>query len=1438
MDLSNTVGPSPTQTEAPWAGDERDFLLWLSDTLREEPDPQVILCRMTEALGRRVGADTVGCAEVDAAVEYATISCEWLSGRIRGRLGVRHRIADYAPPELVARLLDGEVDIIEDVRTDPRLEGARRETMLSEGVLSHVSVPLVAQGRLRFIIVLSSAKARVWSAAEIAFVQEVAVRTWATLERARADAALQAAEQNQRFLVGLGDKLRRLNDPMEVLLSAAEELGRHLGVNRAGYAEVDPDGTLVIGRDWTDGTVKHGTGRRPIASFGEAVVAKLERGETERFDDATTDPRVLPAHRPAFEEMSIVAILTVPLVRGGRLVGMLSVHQKHPRTWTDAEVQLVQEVAERTWEALERARAELALRDSEQQFRMLANNIPALCWMADQEGRPFWFNRRWCEFFGVEEAEAAWNSSVSLDPQQASEVEGRWAQALERKEPFETTLALKGRQGFRTFLTRVEPMRGADDRVVRWFGMNTDVTEQMEAERNNAFLLQLGDKARRLTDPGEVLKVTVEMLGVHFGAARVGWAEVEGDGELIDVAHDWTDGVVSVVGRHPLDAFGPLHIATLRAGRTFRMDDARVTVDPEHWPVYDAMQIRSAVTVPLIKQDRFVALLSVHHDHTHAWTDAEVRLIEEVAERTWSAHEWARAEMGLRASEQQFRQMANNLPALCWMADPEGKPFWFNQRWCEYFGLSGGEETAAAWDSRSGLPPEMLEDVEARWAEALTTQEPFDMALPLRGQDGVLRTFLTRVEPMRDGDGRVVRWFGMNTDVTEQIEAERVRTFLLGLEDRLRPLLDPAEVIYAVAEELGRYLEVNRGGYAEVDGDHFVVERPWSNGEVDNAIGRYPINSFDPAVIESVMRGETFVCDDVEADPRISEVYRGAYSALEMRSIITKPLFKDGELVAIMTVNQRTPRKWTDAEARLVGEVGERAWASVARARAETSLRESERLLAAFMENAPVGMFLKEADGRYLLTNSGMERLFQRPAAESIGLTAEEVFPPEMADIAARQDEIARATGRAQVTYQVPGHGDGGWNLIIRFPIGSEKGDRIGGFVIDIDEQKRAEAELARSREALYQSEKLTALGSLLAGVSHELNNPLAVVVGQSMMLEEEAEETAFAERSAKIRRAAERCAKIVQTFLAMARQKPPTKTLVDANASVRGALDLTDYGLRTAGVRVETALDPDLPPLSADADQLHQVLANLFVNAQHALQGVSGPRELRVATRRGANPGTIEIEVADNGPGVPAEVRRRIFEPFFTTKPQGAGTGLGLSFSHGVIESHGGRIELLDREGGATFLITLPAVARPAARPEAATPVQAAPARGSALVIDDEPEIVDMLAELLRRQGYAVTTAGSGREGRARLEAGRFDVVLSDLRMPDIDGPALFDWIEKTRPEMRGRIGFITGDTLGPAASTFLTQAGRPYLEKPFTPKAVREFVSRLERAPAGAVS
>ena len=218
----------------------------------------------------------------------------------------------------------------------------------------------------------------------------------------------------------------------------------------------------------------------------------------------------------------------------------------------------------------------------------------------------------------------------------------------------------------------------------------------------------------------------------------------------------------------------------------------------------------------------------------------------------------------------------------------------------------------------------------------------------------------------------------------------------------------------------------------------------------------------------------------------------------------------------------------------------------------------------------------------------------------------------------------------------------------------------------------------------------MSALGSLLAGVAHELNNPLSVVVGHASLLEDFAPDGAIRERALKIRTAADRCARIVRTFLAMARSKPRQRTAVQLNDTIGEALEIVAYGLRTADVEVVRVLAPDLPPVWADGDQLHQVFANLFVNAQQALQSVPPPRRLTVTS--GFDADAVWVEVADNGPGVPADIAHRIFEPFFTTKPQGIGTGVGLSVCHGIVAAHDGEIRLEARpQQGATFVVRLP---------------------------------------------------------------------------------------------------------------------------------------------------
>jgi two-component system NtrC family sensor kinase len=396
-----------------------------------------------------------------------------------------------------------------------------------------------------------------------------------------------------------------------------------------------------------------------------------------------------------------------------------------------------------------------------------------------------------------------------------------------------------------------------------------------------------------------------------------------------------------------------------------------------------------------------------------------------------------------------------------------------------------------------------------------------------------------------------------------------------------------------------------------------------------------------------------------------------------------------------------------------------------------------------------------------------------------------------------------------------------------RVTIGGQ--DRILVLARDITEKKRAAEELTRQRESSYQREKLAALGSLLAGVAHELNNPLSVVVARAVMLEEQGD-PAIQSAAIKIRTAAERCARIVRTFLAMARQQQPQRGPVAVNDLVAAALDLAGYAIRTSAVDVVAELPPDVPLINADGDQLHQVLLNLIINAQQSLQDHPPPRRIRVQTRYDAAAGLVRIAVADNGPGIPPPLRARIFEPYFTTKPTGVGVGVGLAVSAGIIEAHGGSLTVeCPVEGGAVFTVALPVGVVEMPGGDAETSASVAAGQSSILIVDDEAEIREMLAEILTSARHRVVTAASGREALERLAAERYDVILTDMRMPDIDGRALFKEIERRWPRLVARVVFVTGDTLASASRDFVSESGRPVIEKPFLPSEVRRIVAEL---------
>jgi len=374
---------------------------------------------------------------------------------------------------------------------------------------------------------------------------------------------------------------------------------------------------------------------------------------------------------------------------------------------------------------------------------------------------------------------------------------------------------------------------------------------------------------------------------------------------------------------------------------------------------------------------------------------------------------------------------------------------------------------------------------------------------------------------------------------------------------------------------------------------------------------------------------------------------------------------------------------------------------------------------------------------------------------------------------------------------------------------------------------------LGRAFARMNQSEKLAAMGQLLAGVAHELNNPLSVVIGQATLLARIAGEGPLATRAEKIVRAAERCARIVNNFLALARQRPIERQSVVLSQVVQEALDLLAYPLRVDSVSVTLDLAADLPRLWADPHQLHQVIVNLVTNAHQAMHQTPPPRRLTVVTR--PDPGGVHVllEVRDSGPGIPPEIQARIFEPFFTTKPAGQGTGLGLSMCHGIVGAHGGQISVESEPGrGTAFRVLLPAETPADARGEpgarTAVPVETGK---TILVVDDEAEVAAVLADMLAADDHRVDTVADGRAALAKLAERAYDLILCDLRMPELDGPGLYREVEQRRPELCRRFIFLTGDTLSTEAQEFLETSGAASLAKPFPFDEVREVVQAALR-------
>jgi len=513
----------------------------------------------------------------------------------------------------------------------------------------------------------------------------------------------------------------------------------------------------------------------------------------------------------------------------------------------------------------------------------------------------------------------------------------------------------------------------------------------------------------------------------------------------------------------------------------------------------------------------------------------------------------------------------------------------------------------------------------------------------------------------------------------------------------------------------------------------------------------------------------------------------------------------------------------------------------------EEALVRSELSFRKLIERAPEAICVHR-DQRFVYVNPAMlAGLRYEHARDLIGKPIFDVIHPDDHAMTRAREATLLATSQAAAPQELRFlRSDGSTYAIESVALAVEFDGAPSVLVMarDITERKRMQAQLA-------QADRMVVMGTLAAGVGHEINNPLTYVLSNLALAGEDLEQLrqeleeqvpALAEAqewSSRLRdlremlqeahAGADRVRLIVRDLKIFSRQGEERRAAVDVREVLDFSIKMAFNEMRSRG-RLVKQYDT-VPAVYADGARLGQVFLNLLVNAAQAIpEGHVGINEICVRVRRDV-PGRVAVEVSDTGTGISPEVLPRIFDPFFTTRPVGAGTGLGLSICHGIIQSLGGDIRVHSELGrGTTFTVLLPADASVPAPQEAAR-VPGEGRRAHVLVVDDEPAVGRALARTLGLQ-HTVTVMESGQEALERLLAGAsFDAIFCDLIMPDLSGMDLYERVRQQKPGLTGRFVFMTGGAFTPRAREFLKTVPNAWLEKPFDAQQLMRLLTQVLR-------
>lgn len=498
-------------------------------------------------------------------------------------------------------------------------------------------------------------------------------------DRRRAEEAVRASDDRQRFLIALDDGVRGLASPAAVVAATSRALGERLGATRVAFVEIDEarDRATILG-GWTDGTVAQLPDELRLSGFGATLVGLLRAGETVRVDDAARDPRMADGIA-SLDAIDARAIVSVPLVKDRRFVLNLNVHRCESHAWTEAEVELIEAVAERTHGAVERVRAEAALRASETRHRETLEIETVAIGYFDMMGGITDANDAFLRLIGYtrEELQAGEVRYENLTPPDwawRDEQTIRELLATGHGGPSEKEYVR--RDGSRIWILCASKM--LDERTAVEFVIDVTEPKAVEealrrSEARLAFLDRLGAETAPLAEAGAVLRATTRLLGEHLGVSICAYADMDEDQDGFTIRGDWAAaGSRSIVGHYSLADFGTLAVANLSAGLPLVVGDVARELAPGEAATFQAIGISATICMPLVKEGRLAALMAIHDRAPRAWTADELALLREVTARSWAHVERVGAIAELRDSEKQFRAFAQAVPSHVWAARPDG----------------------------------------------------------------------------------------------------------------------------------------------------------------------------------------------------------------------------------------------------------------------------------------------------------------------------------------------------------------------------------------------------------------------------------------------------------------------------------------------------------------------------------------------------------------------------------------------------------------------------------------------------------------------------------------------------------------------------------------------------------------------------------------------